>query len=62
MAMTYFLVVDPNKNTIKVPADKALAFISKLNISDVNIISHKTKRELNNELIRYFDGGWKNEK
>jgi hypothetical protein len=60
MSKGYFLLIDPQKNTLRIPTDDEF-------IHDVfhdreiknNIKRHKTKGELNKEVSDYLKGGGK---
>lgn len=60
MSKGYFLLIDSQKNTLRIPTDDEF-------IHDVfrnkeiknNIKRHKTKTELNNEVSNYLKGGGK---
>ena len=60
MSKGYFLLIDPKKNTLRIPMDDEF-------IHDVlrgkeiknNIKQHKTKAELDKEVSEYLKGGGK---
>lgn len=60
MVKGYFLMIDPQKNTLRIPVDDEF-------LSDVfrnrdifkNIQRHKTKKELDAEITNYLKGGGK---
>lgn len=61
MAKGYFLLIDPQKNTLRIPTDDDFirdAFRYNSNLTD-NIKRHTTKKELELELSDYLKGGGK---
>jgi len=61
MAKGYFLLIDPQKNTLRIPTDDDFirdAFRHNSNLTD-NIKRHTTKKELELELSNYLKGGGK---
>ena len=62
MTRSYFLLIDPQKNTLQIPVDNEfLNEIFKNRDLIKNIKRHKTKRELSTEISNYLKGGSKDE-
>lgn len=62
MTRSYFLLIDPQKNTLQIPVDNEfLNEIFKNRNLIKNIKRHKTKRELSTEISNYLKGGSKDE-
>lgn len=62
MTRSYFLLIDPQKNTLQIPVDNEfLNEIFKNRDLIKNIKQHKTKRELITEISNYLKGGSKDE-
>lgn len=60
MAKGYFLLIDPSKNSLKVPVDdEFLHDVFRDKEIFKNIKKHKTKKELEVELSNYLKGGGK---
>lgn len=60
MSKGYFLLIDPQKNTLRIPTnDKFIRDVFRNKEIKNNIKRHKTKTELNNEISNYLKGGGK---
>lgn len=57
----YFLLIDPQKNTLRIPTDDEFIKDIFRNNNDItkNIKRHKTKKELENEVSDYLKGSGK---
>lgn len=62
MVKGYFLMIDPQKNTLRIPTDdEFLSDVFRNRDISKNIQRHKTKKELDVEITNYLKGGGKDE-